>query len=79
MSGEHVQQVSPAIIIRLKRAEGHLRYVIRMLGVGQPGLNIGYDHPDLPLGYPHLLECGVAGHPHQGIIDDLHQNQPMRA
>lgn len=40
MSHEHEHHVSPAIITRLRRAEGHLRHVILMLEEGQPGLDV---------------------------------------
>jgi DNA-binding FrmR family transcriptional regulator len=39
MSHSHDHIVDPAVIKRLKRAEGHLRHVIRMLEDGRPCLD----------------------------------------
>jgi DNA-binding FrmR family transcriptional regulator len=40
MSDEHLHQSHPEIAKRLKRAEGHLRSVIDMLGTGRACLDI---------------------------------------
>lgn len=37
---DHVHAIHPAIAKRLRRAEGHLRSVIDMLGTGRPCLDI---------------------------------------
>lgn len=40
MSKSHVHATHPALIARLKRADGHLRSVIKMLEEGKPCLEI---------------------------------------
>ncbi|SFE89346.1 metal-sensing transcriptional repressor [Roseivivax sediminis] len=40
MSDPHVHASHPALIVRLKRADGHLRSVIEMLETGKPCLDI---------------------------------------
>jgi DNA-binding FrmR family transcriptional regulator len=40
MSDPHVHASHPALIARLKRAEGHLRSVIEMLEAGKPCVDI---------------------------------------
>ncbi|WP_375263138.1 metal-sensing transcriptional repressor [Palleronia sp.] len=40
MSDPHVHSNHPALIARLKRADGHLRSVIEMLETGKPCLDI---------------------------------------
>jgi uncharacterized protein len=40
MSASHVQTSHPAIIKRLKRADGHLRSIIDMIEAGRPCLDI---------------------------------------
>lgn len=40
MSAPHVHASHPALIVRLKRADGHLRSVIDMLETGKPCLDI---------------------------------------
>lgn len=40
MSVPHVHASHPALIVRLKRADGHLRSVIEMLETGKPCLDI---------------------------------------
>jgi DNA-binding FrmR family transcriptional regulator len=40
MSKEHRHQTHPEIAKRLKRAEGHLRSVIEMIGAGRPCLDL---------------------------------------
>ncbi len=40
MSAPHVHASHPALIVRLKRADGHLRSVIEMLETGKPCLDI---------------------------------------
>ncbi len=37
-----------------------------------------HDHPDLPLGHPHLAEHGEL-HAHAVVIDDLHRRWPKAA
>jgi len=40
MSDSHVHASHPALIARLKRADGHLRSVIEMLEAGKPCLDV---------------------------------------
>lgn len=40
MSNEHVHGTHPEIVKRLKRAEGHLRSVIEMIGAGRSCLDL---------------------------------------
>ena len=40
MSEPHVHATHPALVSRLKRAEGHLRHVITMIGHGEPCADI---------------------------------------
>jgi DNA-binding FrmR family transcriptional regulator len=40
MSEAHIHQSHPAIVKRLKRADGHLRKVIEMIEAGRPCLDI---------------------------------------
>ena len=40
MSAPHVHASHPALIVRLKRADGHLHSVIEMLETGKPCLDI---------------------------------------
>lgn len=40
MSAAHVHETHPAIVKRLKRADGHLRKVIEMIEAGRPCLDI---------------------------------------
>lgn len=40
MSDDHAHASHPAIATRLKRAEGHLRRVIGMIGEGRPCLDL---------------------------------------
>lgn len=37
---------------------------------------VPHEHPDLPLGHPHLIEGHSAGEPHGFVIDDLHPRWP---
>ena len=40
MSAAHVHETHPAIVKRLKRADGHLRKVIEMIEAGRPCLDV---------------------------------------
>lgn len=40
MSETHIHETHPAIVKRLKRADGHLRKVIEMIEAGRPCLDI---------------------------------------
>ncbi len=40
MAKPHVHATHPALIVRLKRADGHLRAVIEMIEAGKPCLEI---------------------------------------
>ena len=40
MSEHHLHETHPAIVMRLKRADGHLRKVIEMIEAGRPCLDI---------------------------------------
>ncbi len=40
MSEPHIHETHPAIVKRLKRADGHLRKVIEMIEAGRPCLDI---------------------------------------
>ena len=40
MSQEHIHETHPAVINRLKRADGHLRGIIDMIEAGRPSLDI---------------------------------------
>ncbi len=40
MSEPHIRETDPAIVKRLKRADGHLRKVIEMIEAGRPCLDI---------------------------------------
>ncbi|MDP3601912.1 MAG: metal-sensing transcriptional repressor [Bosea sp. (in: a-proteobacteria)] len=40
MTTAHVHETHPAIVTRLKRADGHLRKVIEMIEAGRPCLDI---------------------------------------
>ncbi len=40
MSEAHIHQSHPAIVKRLKRADGHLRKVIEMIEAGRPCLDV---------------------------------------
>ena len=40
MTDPHVHASHPALIARLKRAEGHLRSVVAMIEAGQPCLDV---------------------------------------
>lgn len=40
MSAVHVHETHPAIVKRLKRADGHLRKVIEMIEAGRPCLDV---------------------------------------
>ena len=38
---DRLPETHPAITLRLKRAEGHLRHIVGMIAEGRPGLDIG--------------------------------------
>lgn len=42
MSNPHVHASHPALVARLKRADGHLRSVIEMIQAGKPCLDIAH-------------------------------------
>jgi len=64
MSEPHLHATHPALIARLKRADGHLRAVIEMIEAGKPCLEIAQQL--------HAVEKAVANAKRALIHDHLH-------
>ena len=63
MTQPHVHATPPALVTRLKRAEGHLRAVIEMIEAGRPCLDIAQQL--------HAVERAVAAAKRELILDHL--------
>ena len=87
MSETHLHQTHPEIVKRLKRAEGHLRAIVEMIGAGRSCLDIAQqlhavekavEQAKKTLIQDHLDHCleAVAGalpRDQRGPIDDFRQ------
>ena len=61
MTKPHVHATHPALIARLKRADGHLRAVIGMIEEGKPCLEIAQQLQAVEKGVPFMPLRGIIG------------------